>query len=272
MSWRVGTSAEPEDEGALRALVCEVAELVWVAWGVPKVVFHWLIDGISVSKLIERGQSKSDTATVNLLKNPRWIPAWRARQAEVVGQTMGCLGFRDRRDHIKRGSRQRLAAEGLHVGCSYRNRRRDRVPDKSRRVGLRKSRSKLLLLLVLVLVLLVLVLVLLDDLIDGLCPQGVGPETRRGRGRHSTSTGLLVRRTGLAGRRRGAAVWERRLQHKRLTDIGREGFAHSVNLPLHIRHGPRIHALLQDPHVSRKVFAGIGIEVGVRRCYRDLSS
>lgn len=142
------------------------------------------------------------------------------------------------------------------------------MTDKGRRrVGLRQSRSQLLLL---VLVLLLL-LVLLDDLVDELRPHSIRAETRGCRGRHSTGTGL-VRRAGLARRRRWAAVRERRLQYERLPHIGRESLAHRIDLPLHVRHWPRVHALFQDPHVSCKVLAGISVKVGVRRCDCDLSS
>lgn len=141
------------------------------------------------------------------------------------------------------------------------------MADKGRRgVGLRQSRSQLLLLM-----LVLLLLVLLNNLVNRLCPQSIRPESRCCRGRHSTGPGL-VRRTRLGSRWRRAAVWECRFQYKRLPHVGRECLTHRVNLPLHVRHRPRVHTLLQDPHVSCKVLAGIGVEVGVRRGDCDLSS
>lgn len=62
-----------------------------------------------------------------------------------------------------------------------------------------------------------------------------------------------------------AAVGEAGLQDEWLSDICRERLSQSVDLLLQLGHRPRLHHLFQDPHMSRKVFTGITVELRVGR-------
>lgn len=74
---------------------------------------------------------------------------------------------------------------------------------------------------------------------------------------------LVAHRARLCGYLR-ASKGKRRLQLKWLGDICGEGLAKVVDLLVHLRHGPRGSACLQDAHVAHKEFPRIVVELWVR--------
>lgn len=92
---------------------------------------------------------------------------------------------------------------------------------------------------------------------------------RSARDRRPVVIGVEPRRSLTRGRMR-AAVREARLQHERLPCVGGESLSDGVYLLLHIGHWPRVHDLLQHPHVSREVLTGIGVQVWIWRSEGNL--
>lgn len=75
---------------------------------------------------------------------------------------------------------------------------------------------------------------------------------------------VLARRTRVRRRAR-APVRKARLEDKGFPDVCRKGLANRVDLPLHVGHRPRAHALFEDPHMPCKVFARVAVQLRIGR-------
>jgi hypothetical protein len=88
-------------------------------------------------------------------------------------------------------------------------------------------------------------------LVYGSCPVDVRPE------------GLGTSRWAGVGGGMRTAIRKAGLQDEWFSCICRESISQGIDLLIQLRHRPGVHHLLQNPHVSRKVFASISVKLGI---------